>query len=359
MSAEEKRFDATPGRRERAKREGNVARSGEVNGIAAFGAAVLAAAVAIPFAASAVVAALVDAASLRAFPDSRSLVPPAVQIPVSSLVAVPLSALIPAAAAACAGTCAALAQGGGLHFSGVHVEPKRLDPFAGLKRMCGGETVVGIARAALTLAAALLALLPLGRDIVAAGTALGTPLPAKTALGAPSAAAALVAFAALRACGAAWCVGAAFACADFVLVRRRWLRGLKMSLDELKRDAKENEGDPQARARRKSTHRTIVRGAIGRTREASFVVVNPEHVAVALRYAPPEIPVPEILVRALDDAALRVKALARECGIPLIEDVALARLLYAHGESGRAISPDAYVAVAQIVAALAREGVLA
>jgi flagellar biosynthesis protein FlhB len=64
-------------------------------------------------------------------------------------------------------------------------------------------------------------------------------------------------------------------------------------------------------------------------------------------------------MRALDEAAQRVKALAREHGIPVVEDVALARLLYAHGESGRAIPPDTYVAVAQIVAALAREGALA
>jgi flagellar biosynthesis protein FlhB len=236
-----------------------------------------------------------------------------------------------------------------MHFSGLRVEGKRLDPVAGLKRLCGAETAVGIARAALALIAALLALFPLGRDIVASGSALASA----------GAAVSLVAYAVLRAGGAAWCVGAVFALADYVLVRRRWLHGLKMSFDELKRDAKENEGDPQARARRKSTHRTIVRGAVGRTREASCVVVNPEHVAVALRYAPPEIPVPEILVRALDEAALRVKALAREHGIPLVEDVALARFLYAHGESGRAIPPDAYVAVAQIVAALAREGALA
>jgi flagellar biosynthesis protein FlhB len=350
VNAEEKRFDATPARRERAKREGNVARSGEVNGIAAFGGATLAAVAAIPLVASGVVAALRNAAAFTDVSGAHGgAVQPIARAHVAALVVVMLGALVPAAAAACAGTVAALAQGGGLHFSGLHLEAKRLDPFAGLKRMCGGETVVGIARGSLALAAALLALMPLGRDIVGAGTALGSP----------DAAASLVAFAALRACGAAWCVGTAFAVADYVLVRRRWLRGLKMSFDELKRDAKENEGDPQARARRKSTHRTIVRGAVGRTREASFVVVNPEHVAVALRYAPPEIPVPEILVRALDEAALHVKTLAREHGIPVVEDVALARLLYARGESGRAIPPDAYVAVAQIVAALAREGLLA
>ena len=359
MNAEEKRFDATPARRERAKREGNAARSSEVNGIAAFGAAVPAAATAIPFVAAGAAAAITAAASVHGGSASHGFAAPAVPAAFPALVVIAFGALVPAAAAACAGTVAALAQGGGLHFSGLHLEAKQVDPFAGLRRMCGAQTAVGIARAALALAATLLALLPLARDVVAAGPALAAPSAASTALNVPGAATSLVAFAALRACLAAWCVGAVFAVVDYVFVRRRWLRGLKMSFEELKRDAKENEGDPQARARRKSAHRTLVRGAVGRTREASFVIVNPEHVAVALRYAPPEVPVPEILVRALDEAALRVKALARECGIPLIEDVALARLLYAQGESGRAIPPDTYVAVAQIVAALAREGALA
>jgi flagellar biosynthesis protein FlhB len=149
-----------------------------------------------------------------------------------------------------------------------------------------------------------------------------------------------------------------FSLADYALARRRWLRGLRMSFAELKRDAKENEGDPQAKAGRKAIHRSIVRGAISRTREASLVVVNPTHVAVALRYAPPAVPVPEILVRALDEGAQRVKRIAREAGIPIVEDVALARLLYAEGEPGRAIPPQTYVAVAQVIAALARSGVL-
>jgi flagellar biosynthetic protein FlhB len=215
--------------------------------------------------------------------------------------------------------------------------------------MLGGEALVGVVRAALAFTAALLAMLPLAADVVGAGTAVR----------APGAAASLVASVALRACCAALAAGAVFALADFALARRRWLRGLKMSFDELKRDAKENDGDPRTRARRKSAHRAVVRGAIGRTREASFVVINPAHVAVAIRYAPPAVPVPEIVVRALDDAALRVKALAREHRIPIVEDVALARLLFAQGESGRAIPPETYVAVAQVIASLAREGVLA
>ncbi len=334
--SDDQRFDATPSRRERAKREGNIAQSAELSGMAAFGAATLVTMLAVPLGASAVVAALHDIAAH-----------PLVHGPPPALAGVAIAALLPAVAAALAGTSASLVQRGGLHFAGLKVELKRLDAVAGLKRMVGGETAVAVTRAAIGFVAALAAIAPSVLEVVGAGVVLGTP----------AAAAGLVAAAALRACGAAFAVGIAFAVADYALARRRWLRGLKMSLHEIKRDAKENEGDPQARARRKGTHRAIVRGAIGRTREASFVVVNPAHVAVALRYAPPAVPVPEVLVRALDDAALRVRAIARECAIPIVEDVALARLLYAQGESGRAIPADAYVAVAQVIAALAREGV--
>ena len=338
MSGEDKRFDATPSRRERAKREGNVAQSAELNGIAAFAAATLAATFAVPFGASAVAEFVRDVA-LHPLRDPA----PAMWSGIAC------AALLPAAAAAAGGTSVSLLQRGGLRTGGLKVEAKRLDPFAGLKRMAGGETVIAIARATLGFGVTLAAVAPLAGEMLGARSEFGTP----------SAAAVLVGTFALRACGAALAVGSGFAVVDYALAQRRWLRGLKMSLHEIKRDAKENEGDPHARARRKGAHRAIVRGAIGRVREALFVVVNPTHVAVAIRYAPPGLPVPQILVRALDDAALRVRAIAREYGIPIVEDVKLARLLFSQGENGRQIPPDAYVAVAQIVAALTRDGLFA
>ncbi|MEA2663188.1 MAG: flagellar biosynthesis protein FlhB [Candidatus Eremiobacteraeota bacterium] len=353
-AAGDKRFDPTPTRKEHAVREGNVARSAELGGIASFGAAALAATAATPLACGATMAALRDISAHPLGPSASALATgasPSAFVPVAlppALATVALAAFAPAAAAAVAGVAVGLAQAGGLRITALKLDLKRLDPFAGLKRMLGADAAIGAARASLAFAAALLALLPLGRDVLVAAASLASP----------AAAAVLVAQAALRAIGCVLAVGAAFALADYALARKRWAKGLRMSFDELKREAKENEGDPQAKARRKSAHRAIVRGAIGRTREASFVVVNPTHVAVALRYEPPAVPVPEVLVRALDEGALAVKALARELGIPIVEDVALARLLYAQGETGRAIPPEAYVAVAQIVASLAREGAL-
>jgi flagellar biosynthetic protein FlhB len=147
--------------------------------------------------------------------------------------------------------------------------------------------------------------------------------------------------------------GIAHAVLDVLASTAAWRRRLRMTHDELRRDLRESDGDPQTRSRRRRFHRTIARGSLRQVRRASFVVVNPTHVAVALRYVPPQTPVPLILVRAADAGALRVKALAAESQIPVIQDVVLARNLYAHAELGP-IPIELYVAVAQIIAALTR-----
>jgi flagellar biosynthetic protein FlhB len=90
-------------------------------------------------------------------------------------------------------------------------------------------------------------------------------------------------------------------------------------------------------------------------REAAFVICNPSHVAVALAYRPPEIAVPKVVVRAIDAGALEVKRRARALRVPIVEDVALARLLLAASDVDEYIPPRAYAAVAAIVASLLRE----
>jgi flagellar biosynthesis protein FlhB len=171
-----------------------------------------------------------------------------------------------------------------------------------------------------------------------------------------------VAAAAWQACGrvaaSALAAGSVFAVAEFASARAAWLQKLRMSFEERKREAKEQDGDPHARGRRRSLHRALLRGAIARVREASFVVANPTHVAIALDYRPPAVPVPRVLVRAADEAALRVRELAAACGVPVVENVALARALYADARPGESIPHAHYVAVAEVVAALMRTGAI-
>jgi flagellar biosynthesis protein FlhB len=331
----EKPFDATPARRERARREGNVARSTETAAVAAFAAATIALAGVLPALGSA--AAQLTRAAAR---ETSGL--PAAFGGVLALACVPM------VAAALAALAIQLAQSGGLHVTGINVDLGRLHPKTGFARMLGGEAVVAGLRSTLTLAIVAAALVPVLTDLVTrAALVTGLAGAASSAWGAIE-----------RSAAAAIVTGAIFAGADYALARRRWLHGLKMSLEELKRDRKENDGDPRTRARRSSLHRSLVRGALARTREASFVVVNPTHIAIAIRYAPPDVPVPEILVRAADDAALRVREIARAARIPLVENVALARALFASGSAGRPIPRDAYVAVAHVIAELNRTGLL-
>jgi len=158
----------------------------------------------------------------------------------------------------------------------------------------------------------------------------------------------------LRAIEGTAIIGVVAAVIDVLIVRKSWRRRLRMTFDELRREMREHDGDPQSRARRRRLHRMMVRGGLRNVRRATFVVVNPTHIAIAVRYVAEEMPVPMILVRAADEGALRVRTIAADARIPLIEDPPLARQLYAHDALGP-IPPEVYLAVAQIIAALQRE----
>lgn len=332
----DKPFAPTPNRIAQAHREGRFPRSSEASAVAAFAAALLAAAFVVP-------QLLADAAgAVAAATAGRSFSATTVRA-----VEVLLWSLVPALFAT-AGALAAGMLDGGLHVVAPSIDASRIDPASGIRRMFSRDALLAAGRAAGAFAASLAALAAIGRDAFAGVLERTSP-------------AALAAFAgglAMRACLAVLAIGALFALFDRWSAHRKWLEGLRMTRDELKRDVRESEGDPHTKGRRASFHRALVRGSIARVREASFVVANPDHIAVALKYAPPGVPVPEILVRACDEGAVRVKAIAKSHGIPIIEDVPLARALFAGGDAGEAIPRSLYVAVAQIVAGLAHEGVL-
>jgi len=339
MSSEggHKHYDATQTKRDRAKREGNTARSQEISGVAAFGASALTA-----FA----LLGLLGPAIASGF--SAQLHAPAMSLPIPWIVSVATLALVPPIAAALAATGLSFAQSGGLRAVPLKLAFDKLNPVAGIQRMLGAEAAVTAVRAIVAFGAATLAVAPIVRDtFVRAGSALPVSAFGELARGSAERALAAVAL-----------VGLLFAGVDYALARKKWLKDLKMTHDELKRDTKENDGDPQTRARRKSLHRQLVRGSLTRVREASFIVTNPTHIAIALKYDPPRVNVPEIIVRATDEGAAQVRARARDLGIPLVENVPLARALYASGEVGRPIANEHFVAVAQIIAELARAGAL-
>ena len=235
-------------------------------------------------------------------------------------------------------------QSGGLTVTAIGMKLERLDPVQGLKRILSFETLAHSARAALAFASLTVAMAPfVGWTASALLHAWSPPGAAATAWeGACEVAA--------SACG----VGLIFAIAEYAAARRLWLRKLRMSFEERKREAKEEEGDATARGRRRALHRSLLRSGMRRLHDAAFVVANPQHVAVALEYRPPRIGVPRVVVRAADETAARVREIARAYSIPVVENIWLARALYRDGREGEPIPRVHYVAVAEVVTALLR-----
>ena len=142
---------------------------------------------------------------------------------------------------------------------------------------------------------------------------------------------------------------------DLLWARRRHRRSLRMTREEVRREHREQEGDPRHRAHRRAAHRQLL--LAGRARgveQATVVVVNPTHLAVALRWAPEECEAPYLVARgrAADAAELRRRAVA--LGIPVVRDVALARSLVLH-DVGEEIPEELFRAAAAVLeVALAR-----
>jgi flagellar biosynthesis protein FlhB len=331
---EEKQFEPTQSRLEKAKREGDVARSQEIASVAAFAAGLVAATAVIAPVGSAAHAMLTSAANGRT--------------DVAALGSVLLLTLVPAGAAACAACTANVVQSGGLRFTGISVKAQRLDPSENLKRMFSKESLVTAARGTTAFACGAAALVPAFIAIYGA-----------TLHAARLESIAAVAWnGALRAAFVACGVGGIFAAADYGVQLARWRKRLRMSFDELKRDQKEHDGDPLARSRRRALHRQIARGSLRNVKKAAFVVTNPTHIAIALEYRPPQVPIPRVLVRAADEAASRVRELAASYKIPMVENVPLARTLYATAHAGDVIPHETYITVAEVVASLAKAGAL-
>jgi flagellar biosynthesis protein FlhB len=329
--AAEKPFEATPQRIAKAKREGNVARSNELAANLAFAAAAATVAGVTP---------LLGALARRALAGTRF------EPPWGSSAMLVGAALAPMACAAVAAIAGVFVQNGGIAPVALGMRFERLDPLAGCKRILSRET---FAHGLRSFAAVVLIVVAIAPAIVACALELTAATALDDDVSAAWKAAQQVA---LSVC----LIGGLFAVAEYVFARGAWLRKLRMSLDERRREVKEQEGDPLERGRRRTLHRALLRGAISSVKSASFVVANPVHVAVALEYRPPEVGVPRILVLAAGEAAHRVKVLAAAYRVPIVVNAPLARALHRDGRVGEPIVAAHFVAVAEVVAALLRAG---
>jgi flagellar biosynthetic protein FlhB len=137
---------------------------------------------------------------------------------------------------------------------------------------------------------------------------------------------------------------------DLPVAHVLWRRSLRMAPQEVKDERKQADGDPHIKARRRSIQRARARQRMMNTvPRATLVVANPTHFAVALRYVRSEGGAPRVVAKGQDLIALTIRRIAEENGIPVVEDKALARSLYAEVEVDQMIPVEFYKAVAQIL----------
>ena len=153
-----------------------------------------------------------------------------------------------------------------------------------------------------------------------------------------------------------WKAGAVFVLfglVDLFRQRRRFIKDLKMSKQEVKDEAKEMEGNPLVRGKIKRLRRDLARRRMMKeVATATAVIVNPTHYAVALRYRFDSPSTPVVVAKGKNLIAARIRQLARENNVPLIENPPLAQALYKHVDVGREIPPHLYRAVAEVLAYL-------
>ncbi len=126
---------------------------------------------------------------------------------------------------------------------------------------------------------------------------------------------------------------------------------LKMSHEEVKQEHKESDGNPQLKGRQRQRAREIADGAsISAVPKADFVVMNPTHYAVALKYDEASMGAPQVVSKGTDLLAFRIRELAQQHGVPVLQSPMLARALYAHAELEQPIPAQLYTAVAQVLA---------
>jgi flagellar biosynthesis protein FlhB len=217
----------------------------------------------------------------------------------------------------------------------------KISPFGGFKRLFSKLALVNFAKG--------LAKLGLIGSVM---TALMWP--ERTRLDAlvfidPSATLALTQSLALKVLGAVVAILALIAAADYLFQYRQWFERQKMSLQELKEEFKQTEGDPAVKGKIRQIRLTRARKRMmAAVPKASVVITNPTHFAVALQYER-GMNAPICVAKGTDLIARKIRAVAAEHNIPIVENPPLARTLHATVEVDQEIPPEHYRAVAEVI----------
>jgi flagellar biosynthesis protein FlhB len=340
MADEEKNLDPTPKRREDFRKRGQFARARDLGAIAATS-AVLAAIVGGAAAARTALAALIQATHGDLLALRRGSGELVARTFGGALFAIAGPAAVAAAVAA---TAASLAQSGGqFDVDQLELKPERLNPLPRLQGLFspingGKEALMAVLRVGIVgyvgyrvLVSELPLLLSLGRQELPTGAGTAASVAVRVVL--------LL----LLALGLV-------AAADYA---QSWLsteKAMKMSRKEIEDEMRSDEGDMKAKGRMRAKARRLSRQrSLEGVKQASVVVTNPTHIAVALRYSGKD-PAPIVVAKGHDDFAMEIRARARKFGVPIVENRPLARALDREVQLGRPIPGHHFAAVARVLA---------
>jgi flagellar biosynthesis protein FlhB len=336
--ADSKTERATPKRLEKARQDGD-------SGASSYAAQAVAFLVAIALVPSAtVVAASRCSAWLEAVLVRVSLRPALVAFDPSAIATTIVGIVAPVllATGLTAAAVSVVQTGGAVSAKKLAPDLSRLDPIAGLRKLFSSDRLVAVLRS--LLASSVVAYVGYRQlrlhapELSRVTGRLGLVGGVATALAQTVARDAAL-------------VGLAVALVDVAIVRQSWMKRLMMSPDEVKREHRESEGDPQMKAARERGRREILASAsLASIKNASVVVVNPTHLACALKYKEDEDGAPVVLASGEGDLAERIVRAAHDYGIPIVRDVPLAHALR-ELEIGDTIPEALYEAVAEILRA--------
>jgi len=233
---------------------------------------------------------------------------------------------------------------GGWNFSGEALMPQfgRLNPASGLGRMFSARGFVELGKGIAKVAVVSIT----GYVLLKGMTAQLMGLSSEPVNGAIGHSAALAGYSLLVLC----CGLAIIAAVDVPFQMWQHSRDLKMTREEIKEEFKESEGSPETRGRIREAQRALARGRqLQEVPTADVVITNPTHFAVALRYDDQKMRAPLVVAKGTDLMALKIREIAAENGVAVVEAPPLARALFRSVEIGREVPAALYVAVAQVL----------
>jgi flagellar biosynthesis protein FlhB len=334
--AEQRTEEATPRKRQRMRDEGQIARSADATSAAALAAA----GIGLAATGSSLVHEL-SVYAIRCF-WLADVGRPYAAIGSSSSLLFPV--MVPIVAGGVAAIAVGLAQSRMFSFTVIMPKLQRLDPLTHLGNlMPGKQQLIEIGKQLLKLGA-------IGY-VVYSLIAAAMPMFAVLSATSPTEAASFVASIVVKLFIRVSIAFALVAGLDYWLALRKFNEDAKMSKDEVKDERKQEDGNPEIRARIRRKMRELLKNrGVREVAKATVVVTNPTHFAVALRYLPEKDMAPVVLCKGKDELALEMRREARRHQVPMVENRPLARALYKDSKVGRPIPSALYRSVAEVIA---------